>query len=225
MNNSLSKIPNLKVENIGTSSKPLNVIKGFIELQSWDRYFLYDEAYKLIKQKTVTAGRIDLWVDGEITEDNDLQFSQEQINAYSYLVKHQEQVKQAIINKFKKQFPEMLEDEYGSWDHEESFFPKLSDLSNADFDFKDYIGPKSITISEIFKDEMAYIKWQFNCKWDGEHGFDVVTHYDRVLEIAPEYDPWKIYEDNGTYEQELRDYNERMLHTKPRRQKKWWQFW
>ena len=199
------------------------MIRGFIELPCWDGYYLYSEAYKLKKNKVVTGGRIDLWVDGEIGQDSNLLFSEEQINAYFFLTEHQEGIKRSILQSLRQQFSELLADEYQSQDREDPALPRLADL-NEDFDFKDYIGPESIQIGTDIKDGSAYVTWRFRCRWDEEHGLDIVTHKERVLEIAPEADPWKIYKDNGTYEQVRKDYKEPASIAKPQK-KKWWQFW
>jgi hypothetical protein len=219
-----NRIPNLQIENIGSKKKPHNVIKGYIELPCWNGYYLYDDTYKLIKDKVVTGGRIELWVDGEIASDNSLQFLPEQFNAYFYLVQHQERIKHSILQGLKQEFPRLLSHEYASWEHEDPYFPKLADLT-TEFDFKNYIGPESISIGEDVKDGSAYITWRFRCSWDVEHGLDFVTHKERVIEVAQEADPWKIYKDNGTYEQELQEYKAGMPVFKPAKQKKWWQFW
>ncbi|MBD0287602.1 MAG: hypothetical protein ICV79_19590 [Flavisolibacter sp.] len=222
MDNETNRIPNVKIQNIGTGKNPLNAIKGLIELPCWSGYYLYGDTCKLKKDKVVTNGRIELWVDGEMAADGSLNFTQEQINAYFYLLKHQESIKHSILKVLKQEFPHLLSKEYVSWDHEDADMPKLSDLTQ-EFDFKDYIGPESISIRDDVKEEAAYIQWRFRCRWDVEHGLDIITHKERVIEIAPEADPWKIYKDNGTYEQEEAKYKDKVwkLPTK----KKWWQFW
>ena len=175
-------IPNIGLQNIGTGKKPLKVIRGFIELPCWTGYFLTEEPNYLNKTKVVTNGRIDLWVDGEIRADGSFSIDQEQTNAYTYLVEHQERIKQSMLQELKKEFPRLLSDEYASWDQEDGSLPKLSDLT-PEFDFKKYIGPASISIGENIKDEVAYIQWHFQCLWDPEHGFEVITHKDRVIDI------------------------------------------
>jgi hypothetical protein len=224
MDNAINTIPNLRIENIGSKRKPHNMIKGFITLPCWNGYYLHDDTYKLKKDKVITGGCIDLWVDGDIAPDNSLHFSGEQVAAYTYLVKQQESIKHSILQGLKQEFPRLLSDEYASWDHEDPAFPRLSDLTAA-FDFKDYIGPESIHIGEDANDGVGYITWRFRCRWDVEHGLDIITHKERVVEIALEADPWKIYKDNGTYEQELKEYNETMSVPRQPKQKKWWQFW
>jgi len=218
----LPAIPNLEIKNIGNKSKPHLVIRGFVDLPCWDGYYLYDETYKLKKDKVVKSGRIELWVDGEIAPDSSLLFSEEQVNAYTFLAEQQEQVKRSILQSLQQQFKDLLANEYPYSDPEDPIFPKISDAAQ-EFDFKEYIGPESIHIGEDVKEDVAYITWRFRCRWDVEHGLDIVTHKERVIEIAPEADPWKIYKDNGTYEQVRKEYKEPAGAAKP--QKKWWQFW
>jgi hypothetical protein len=217
-----NKIPNIQVQNIGTTRKPLNAIKGFIELPVWTGHFLVEEPNYLIKTRVVTNGRIDLWVDGEIRADGSFSIDQEQTNAYFYLVENRDQVKQSILEQLKKDFLRLLSDEYASWDHENGGFPRLTDLT-PEFDFKNYIGPASISIEEYKKDKMAYVKWHFQCLWDPEHGFEVITHRDRVIDLAPEADIFKINKDNGTYEELEKELKNKEW--KLPKKKNWWQFW
>ena len=92
-----------------------------------------------------------------------------------------------------------------------------------EFDFRDFIGPSSINIGKDVKDNIAYISWNFYCLWDTEHGFDIITHKDRVLEISPQSDKFIIHEDNGTAEEVKRSFDEYLI--KSIRKKKWWKFW
>ena len=217
-----NKIPNVQIENIGTGKKRHNAIKGFVELPCWTGYFLAEEPNYLIKTKVVTNGRIDLWVDGGIETDDSFNIDQEQTNAYTYLMERQEQIQHSILQELKKEFPCLLSEEYSSWDHEDGSLPKLSDLT-PDFDFKNYIGPASISIEEDVKDEVAYIKWHFQCLWDPEHGFEVITHKDRVIDLSPHADIFKINKDNGTYEALEKELENKAWRVP--KKKKWWRFW
>jgi hypothetical protein len=218
-------IPNLAVENIGTRKDPYHAIKGFVTLPCWDGYFLYSEAYRQKKEKIVTGGRIELWVDGEITPDKNMLFDEEQVNAYNFLVNNQEHVQHSILHNLRQDYPRLLAEEYMHWDPEDPDLPKTAEVM-GEFDFKNYIGPKSIHIGELVKDGTAYVTWRFRCRWDEEHGLDIVTHNERVIDISPEADPWKIYKDNGTYEQEVEKYKESATPLPfSWKKKKWWQFW
>jgi rubrerythrin len=217
-----NSIPNIQLVNIGTVKKPLNAVKGFIELPCWNGYYLVTQPNYRFKTSVVTNGRIELWVDAAITEDNNFSIDPEQVNAYQFLVQQQTEVKQAILEELKKQFPRLLQDEYASWDQDDGSMPLLTELT-ADFDFKNFIGPSSISIEEDVKDEIAYVKWQFQCLWDPEHGFEVITHKSRVIDIGPEADIFKINKDNGTYDELEKELANKQWKLPVK--KKWWQFW
>jgi rubrerythrin len=217
-----NSIPNIQLVNIGTVKKPLNAVKGFIELACWNGYYLVTIPNYRFKNKVVTNGRVELWVDAAITEDNSFSIDPEQLNAYQFLVQQQTEVKQAILEELKKQFPRLLQDEYASWDQDDGSMPLLTQLT-ADFDFKNFIGPSSISIEEDVKDETAYVKWQFQCLWDPEHGFEVITHKNRVIDIGPEADIFKINKDNGTYDELEKELDNKQWKLPVK--KKWWQFW
>ncbi len=217
-----SQIPTIQIENIGSRKKPLYAIKGFIELATWTGYFLYDDTYKLVTDKVVTNGRINIWIGDGVTSADNCRISQEQVNAYLYQVAHQERIKHSIIENLKREFPRLLANEYASWEQVEPNFPNVSSLT-ATFDFKNYIGPETISIGNDSRDEMAYVTWNFRCRWDIEHGFEVITHKDRVIDIAPAVDIWKMYKDNGTYHERQKKYSENEWNLP--KKKKWWEFW
>ncbi|MGB4771696.1 MAG: hypothetical protein WBP58_09560 [Chitinophagaceae bacterium] len=158
------------------------------------------------------------------SKDTDDRFlcSPEQHAAYFHLLDHQEKIRDAIITKLKQDFTDLLENVYDSYDTEGDSFPSLSSLT-ADFDFRDYIGPTSVNIEKDVKDGLAYLLWHFHCTWDTEHGFEVVTHGERIIEIAPQADLWKINEDNGSDNSQVSD---EMRFAQLRvTKKKWWKFW
>src|SRR5688572_27565369 len=106
MNIETSGIPNLHLEKSGNKKNPF---------------------YTLKKNKVVTNGRIELWIEHDMATDGSFYIPQEQVNAYFYLVENQERMKQSILEALKKQFPRLLSDEYASWDHEDPGMPRLSD--------------------------------------------------------------------------------------------------
>lgn len=216
-------IPNIKVENIGNRKHSHYSVNGFIELLSWTGYYLYDDSYRLKENKVVANGRIELYIVHGMASDGSFYIPQEQANAYYYLVENEGRIKHEILEALKKEFPRLLSGEYASWDHEDPSLPRLSELTPG-FDFKNYIGPGSVNIEEDVKDDQAYVTWRFRCKWDPEHGLEVITHKDRIIDIAPEADIYKIYKDNGTYSQVLNE-DKNKVWKRPPQKKNWWQFW
>ncbi len=130
----------------------------------------------------------------------------EQVNTYWYLGEQQEHVKPEILQALVNSFPRLLAEDYKCYDIEAGGSPPLSDVIPG-FDFKNYIVPDTISIGEEFKDDAAYVTWYFNCRWEPEHGFQVVTHKERIIDIAKDADSWKVSKDNGTYEEEMVEQN------------------
>jgi hypothetical protein len=225
MSNERQHIPGLKIERIGSVTSPTKLIRGAIQLPCWDGYFLEDETYYKKKAKVITGGQITLMVDGEITPDEKINCDPKQVNTYWYLVEQQEHVKQEILRALVNDFPRLLEEDYKYYDIEEGGFPPLSDII-AGFDFKNYIGPNTVSIGEELKDDAAYVTWYFSCRWDPEHGFQVVTHKDRIIDIAQDADPWKVSKDNGTYTEEMAQASKNAGPMPfAQKKKKWLEFW
>ena len=225
MNSETNSIPNVEVKSAGSKRNPFKIITGYIELPGWDGYFLSEPTIYSKEEKRVTGGRVGLQVDGGIKPDGSMDFSKEQVAAYWYLVENKEAVKKAILEGLVCYFPYLLSNDYEYYDQEEGGFPPPSAIIPG-FDFKDYIGPTSVSIEEHEKEDAAYTTWHFNCRWDPEHGFQVSMHKDRIIDIGQERDIYKIFKDNGTYEQEIAAYQP--TNNPPPfvwKKKKLWQFW
>ena len=52
-------------------------------------------------------------------------------------------------------------------------------------EMKKLIGLMSVHVLNLEKDGRAYVAFEFESSWDHEHGFEVVTHGMRVVEIGP----------------------------------------
>lgn len=188
-----------------------------IALTVWDGYML--DPYRNDDQATGWSG---VGIVNSKEDGEGFGASPEQHAAYFHLLDHQEEIRQLIIGVLKQLFPKLLADEYASYDTMSDMFPPLSALVEG-FDFRNYIGPASINIEKDVKDGLAYLTWHFHCTWDAEHGFDVITHGDRLIELAPQADLLKINEDNGTYHSSDTFSDE--LNFKFGEKKKWWRFW
>jgi hypothetical protein len=209
------EIPNIQVAKTQYMNDTIYMGSASADLSCWVGYFLNDNPAEVITDAQFIVG-----IQHSSSGHAGFSASQEQANAYHYLVENQVEIKQAIVQAMKDKFPSLLEDEYSSYDL--SYFPKLSDLT-PEFDFKNYIGPTSVNIENDVKDNFAYITWHFNCLWDTEHGFEVITHKSRVLDFGPEADRFKINEDNGSAEEVNKRFDAHVHQVKQK--KSWWKFW
>lgn len=208
-------IPNITVKELKHKKSVTYYGLGSIPLPCWNGYFS-DYHFKNV----ITDGMISLSIDNSDANHNGFHISPEQTNAYYYLVENQERIKQQLLQGLTEVFPDLLSNVYDSYDLAD--FPRLSDLVPG-FDFKNYIGPSNVHIETDVKDNIAYTSWHFNCLWDPEHGMEIITHKERIIEIAPQADKYKINEDNGTAEAGQESLDDFLAKMQPK--KKWWKFW
>lgn len=206
-----NSIPNIQIIKSKEGIKTYYHASTIVSLPQWIGYFDNYLCTERIKTEQFGIG-----IDNDIDSSEDFTPSKEQVNAYNYLIENHDSIKHNIL----KALSNMLINCYQIYDPVN--LPKLSDLTH-DFDFKNYIGPRVINISSDVKDEFAYITWHFHCLWDSEHGFEVITHRNAVIDIGGEADGFKIYEDNGTADEVKYRFDEHINAMK--KKKKWWKFW
>ena len=211
-----SGIPDIKIVNYGIRRNPMETIETRVILEAWDGYL-----YKHMESgREIADGKVTLDFGGFIKGTP--RDWQPEINACHHLLKNQYVIRDNIINALSEQVNGLTE----CLDANDWFVPNVMPETKADFDFKPFIGPLSISFTEESKDDVSYLEWHFQCAWDPEHGFAAITHKERVIDLDQDTDIWKIYEDKGTLEQELKEYDERAKNAQPRkRQKPWWEFW
>lgn len=214
-----SGIPDIKVKNIGTTRKPLEVIQATIVLKAWDGYL---KNYR--NEKKVTDGTVSLDF-GSYNGDKSIDW-QPQINAYHDLIQNQYAIRDSINRSLIEKF-EWFKETYYLDPDDDSDVPRITSENAADFDLKSFIGPVSVSFhEEESKNNIAYLEWHFDCAWDPEHGLAAITHQDKVIDLdRGETDPWKIYEDNGTLAEKQKEYDEWEKNFKPPPQQPWWKFW
>ena len=214
-----SGIPNIRIRNIGTKRKPLEIIEAGMVLDTWDGYL---KNYR--NEKKVTDGTIKLDF-GSYNGDKSLDW-QPQINAYHHLLQNQYVIRDSIIRSLIEKF-EWLKETYYLDPDDDSDVPRITPDTPIDFDFKPFIGPVSVSFDEEeSKNNIAYLQWHFDCAWDPEHGLALITHEARVIDLdRGETDIWKIYEDNGTLAEKQKEYGEQAKNFKLKSKEPWWKFW
>lgn len=127
-----------------------------------------------------------------------------QWKALEYFAQNQKRVLEAICQGVLDEKDELI-DIYDKYDEEwEEGIPDWKTLEDVN---------KSISISSIYvlgdeKDGYAYVGYSGGCSWDGEHGFGVMTHKDRIIIVGAWSDASsgskEIHKDNDTYTEEMR---------------------
>jgi len=101
-----------------------------------------------------------------------------QVNAYRYLLEHEEAIRDALVAAIFEEYPKIRRNRLGDGFVEESEMPVLERPEQL----KSYIGLSTIHVLQVVKNDAAYIGFEFGCTWDEEHGLGAMMHQDRILE-------------------------------------------
>lgn len=127
---------------------------------------------------TNTNGTITLNV---YTDDYEQQtLTSEQLAAYNYLLEHQEAIRDAILGKFFKAYPEWQIAYAYPEDKAEVCMPPLESPS----DLRKIMSLDYIIIHSMAKDGIAYTGFGFECNWDVEHSAGAMMHRDQVIDMG-----------------------------------------
>ena len=222
-------IPGIRVRNYGTRKKPLEIVETTIRLEAWDGYLTERrDNGKLIADGTVL-------VQFACKPGSPREHWEPQLAAYNYLLENQHEIRDRIVENVIANITDLI----GYLDPTDPGVPPIaaadasSDIQHSAFsiphsdDLRPYIGPRSVGFIELTKDGTDYAEWFLNCTWDEEHGLAAVTHRNRLIDLdRGETDIYKIFADNGTLEEELKQAEQyRNEPSKPKPPQPWWKFW
>jgi hypothetical protein len=118
--------------------------------------------------------------------------SREQELAFCFLRDNGDLLRDRVTRAIFDEYPTMREsfaDFFG--EDLQAQMPELRDP----VDLKRLIGLSTIHISDVAKDGMAYVGFEFGCNWEDEHGLGVMTHKDRTIEVGDSetaFDAWRL---------------------------------
>ena len=101
-------------------------------------------------------------------------------NGYKYLIDNQEIILKSILEKLFDIYP-IMQIEYDYNEDEKSL--NMPDVFSRE-DFIKLLTPTKIFILDIIKDDIPYIGYEFDCSWDDENGFGVMTHRNNVIKTG-----------------------------------------
>lgn len=187
-----------------------------IILPAWQGFLSCRGPYNSADSNDASDGLVDISVATE-TEQPDALLP-EQIFAFQYLLKHQHEIRDAILQAIMDVYPAWQKN-YGY--NVQEIAKYMPDLRGHE-QLRPLLGLSTVHILPVAKECVAYIGFDCACTWDDEHGFGAMTHQNRVVEIgyasvAFEYDACEkdidpvAYENEVTavYEAALRDAAER----------------
>lgn len=155
-----------------------------IELEEWQSFFGEEEAYM----------QCEILFD----DDEEEEITQEHENGIEYLENNQKEVLESILTELLKIYPEQQKIYGYSEEDKADFMPDIKEIN----EFANLISPITVYLTSVFRDNIPYIGFLFNCSWDSEHGLGVMTHKNRVVQIGgadTAFLTWIAEEDNDQF--------------------------
>jgi hypothetical protein len=129
-----------------------------------------------------SGGKVQVSVRSPTDNDNTITPpSKEQELAFCFLRDNAELLRDRVTRAIFDEYPSMREtfaDFLG--EDVETKMPELRDPA----DLKRLIALSTVHISDVAKDGVAYVGFEFGCDWEEEHGLGVMTHKDRIVEVG-----------------------------------------
>jgi hypothetical protein len=166
---------------------------GEIVLSAWAGFQERLGAYSSRSAARPSDGKVQVSVRSPTDNDNTMTPpSREQEQAVCFLRDNAELLRDRVTRAIFEEYPRMREtfaDFFG--EDLEARMPELRDPA----DLKSLIGLSTVHISDVSKDGVAYVGFEFGCEWEEEHGLGVITHKDRIIEVGDSetaFDAWRL---------------------------------
>lgn len=150
--------------------------EGQIMLNSWSGFQSRQGDYGGIDSNKPSNGLSKIRIDNDGDAENKT-ITAGQIKAIEFLLDNDAAIRENILTALMPYYQQLRID-WGSED--EDWMPAIHS-SEA---FKEMIGLSWIHVSNIEKDDVAYLGFEIGCTWDDEHGLGIMLHRDRVVEIG-----------------------------------------
>lgn len=169
-----------------------------IQLEALEGFQSRNGSYTSKDSNSPSNGIIKLIIEDELSDNPDP--TPEQLKTINFILEHQEEIIESIIERTKIELPEIIEN-YGLEDE-----PQFKNIQTSSI--KGLIGISSIEIKLPQKDGLSYFDVIGGCDWDEEHGLNILMHKTRTITFGgiDGNSYWDAIEDNGTYA-ELKEKN------------------
>ena len=172
-------IPGLELFTVGSGKYAVKNLEGPITLPCWSGFQSRQETPGIPGDPLPSDGQARITLGGDMISGHP-RVQSFHINAYHYLLKHQQQVQEQILQALLPEY-KRLQDMY-CYDVSlaAARMPNVNDVQQ----FKKLIGLSAVHLLNVSKDDIAYVGYEFGCTWDREFGLGVMTHKDRIIEIG-----------------------------------------
>ncbi|MCU0444366.1 MAG: hypothetical protein MUE85_05560 [Microscillaceae bacterium] len=153
--------------------------EGKVSLPIWKDLQSRQGKYGSLDSDKKSNGEFFISIGGDMVSENPA-ITNEHLNAYEFLITHSKDIYNAILARLFSEYHN-LQSEYGY--NKEDAKEIMPDIDNIE-QFNDLIGLSQIHLLNVSKDNFAYVGYEFDCTWDGEHGLGFMTHKDRIIDFG-----------------------------------------
>ena len=159
--------------------------EGRVKLPAWAGFQSRQGAYAGRNSKKKSDGTVRVSIAVEDDEPAEHQPTPEQAEAFRYLLKHQKQIRDAILAAVFDEYPTARQNYAGDFDIEdEKELAKVLPVLKRPAELKAVIGLSTIHLSPVVLARQAYLGFEFGCNWEEEHGLGVLIHSGRVAAVG-----------------------------------------
>jgi hypothetical protein len=144
-------------------------------LPAWAGFRRPSGAYGSLDTRSPSDGSVTIYVTPPSSK-GDRNPSDAQRKAFQFQIDHDTEVVNAVLNALLKYYRDLRED----WGTDAKDLPDVAEAQ----EFRRMIGLHQIHVHPYLKEGMAYVGLEFGCHWDPEHGFGVMLHGSRVVDIG-----------------------------------------
>jgi len=156
--------------------------KGRDVFSAWAGFQARQGPYTSRPSSKPSTGAIEFEIDRLNDDDaNPLPPAPEQAAAYGHLKKHQIEIRDRVVRAAFKEFKELKRRGYFDVDgSDEPLAPNIRSVA----EMKKHMGLGTLHLTEFAKGGYAYLGLEFGCTWDDEHGFGVLLHKSRIIDVG-----------------------------------------
>lgn len=139
-------------------------------------------------KKAAEPARLSVSLPEELT-DEDVRAvpSPDQAAAYRHLLDNEQAVQASVLRALFEAYPRMRES-YEFWGEdeaeEEAIRARLMPEVERPEGLRTLVALREVHVLPVSKDGAAYVGFELDCTWDGEHGLGVMTHAGRVVTVG-----------------------------------------
>ncbi|MDP1630807.1 MAG: hypothetical protein Q8L66_05245 [Caulobacter sp.] len=147
-------------------------------LPSWSGYLDRSGAYGGAGNQATSDGRVEIVFAPEGRDNSPLR--EDELRLVQWLLDNEDSVSDTVKAAIFEAYPALIADYGYTAEEQAEFMPRVLEPG----ELKRLIGLHTVHVHQTRNGTEPYLGFEFGCTWDDEHGLGVLTHGNRVVEVA-----------------------------------------